>query len=79
MSIQIDAEEAQVQLLALLDRVERGEEIVITLRGRVIARLAPVERTSPERRREAVERLKEFRKGRTLGVPAKQLINEGRR
>jgi prevent-host-death family protein len=48
MTIEIDAEEAQAQLRALLDRVARGEEIVITQRGRAIARLAPVERTSPE-------------------------------
>jgi prevent-host-death family protein len=79
MSIQIDAGEAQVQLLALLDRVARGEEIVITQQGRAIARLEPIERTSSERRREAIERLKEFGKGRTLGVPIKQLIEEGRR
>jgi hypothetical protein len=32
-----------------------------------------------ERRRAAVEALKEFGKGRTLGVPVKQLIEEGRR
>jgi prevent-host-death family protein len=78
MSIQIDAGEAQVQLLALLDRVVRGEEMVITQQGRAIARLVPVERASSERRREAIERLKEFGKGRTLGVPVKQLIDEGR-
>jgi prevent-host-death family protein len=78
MSIQIDAGEAQVQLLALLDRVARGEEIVITQQGRAIARLEPIERTSSERRREAIERLKEFGKGRSLGVPVKQLIDEGR-
>jgi prevent-host-death family protein len=78
MTIQIDVEEAQVQLLALLDRVARGEKIVITQRGRAVARPEPIERTSSERRREAIERLKEFGKGHTLGVPVKQLIDEGR-
>jgi prevent-host-death family protein len=79
MTIQIDAGRAQAQPLALLDRVARGEEIVITQQGRAVARLEPIERTSSERRRQAIERLKEFGKGRTLGVPIKQLINEGRR
>jgi prevent-host-death family protein len=79
MTNQIDAGRAQAQPLALLDRVARGEEIVITQQGRAVARLEPIERTSSERRRQAIERLKEFGKGRTLGVPIKQLINEGRR
>jgi hypothetical protein len=39
----------------------------------------PAERTSPDRRREAIERLKAFADSHTLGVPVKQLINEGRR
>ena len=38
----------------------------------------PIRRSGPDRRREAIERLKEFAKGRTLDVPIKQLINEGR-
>jgi hypothetical protein len=33
----------------------------------------------PERRRQAIERLKVFAKGRTLDVPLNQLISEGRR
>ena len=79
MSIQIDAEEAQAQLLALLDRVARGEEIVITQHGRPIARLVSVGDADTERRRAAIARIKELRDGHTLGVPVKQLINEGRR
>jgi len=39
----------------------------------------PIERTGPDRRREAIERLKLFREGQTLEVPVKQLIGEGRR
>ena len=42
-------------------------------------RLVPIERTGPDRRREAIERLKLFREGHTLDVPVKQLIGEGRR
>jgi prevent-host-death family protein len=79
MPTDIGAYEAKTHLPALLERVARGERFTITKHGRPIARLVPVERTSPDRRREAIERLKVFREGRTLDVPVKQLINQGRR
>lgn len=37
----VGAYDAKARLSALLDRVERGEEIVITRHGRPIARLVP--------------------------------------
>jgi prevent-host-death family protein len=37
----VTATEAKAKLLALLDEVEKGEEIEITRRGRTIARLSP--------------------------------------
>ena len=76
---EIGAYEAKTHFKALLERVARGEQVVITKHGRPIARLVPIDRTGPDQRREAVERLREFAKGRTLGVPIKQLIEEGRR
>jgi antitoxin (DNA-binding transcriptional repressor) of toxin-antitoxin stability system len=57
----------------------RGERFTITKHGRPIARLVLIERTGPDRRREAIERLKLFRESQTLDVPVKQLIGEGRR
>ncbi len=39
--MQVGAFEAKNTLGALLDRVEQGEEIVITRHGKVVARLAP--------------------------------------
>ena len=39
MVTQVTATEAKAKLLALLDAVERGEEIEITRRGKPIARL----------------------------------------
>ena len=39
--MQVGAFEAKNTLGALLDRVEQGEEIVITRHGRAVARLAP--------------------------------------
>ena len=79
MPSEIGAYEAKTHLPALLQRVERGEQFIITKHGRAIARLVPIGRSGSDRRREAVERLMEFSKGRVLGVPVKQLIEEGRR
>jgi prevent-host-death family protein len=79
MPTEIGAYEAKTHLPALLERVARGERFTITKHGRPIARLVPIERAGPDRRREAIERLKVFADGHTLGVPVKRLINEVRR
>lgn len=73
--------EAEDTLSRLLDRVEKGEEIVITRRGKPVARLAPVRLDFDiEKARETVEQIKEMRKGRSLGgLKIKDLIDEGRR
>jgi prevent-host-death family protein len=78
MPTEIGAYEAKTHLPALLERVQRGERITITKHGKPIARLVPIRRSGPDRRSEAIDKLKEFAKGRTLGVAIKQLINEGR-
>jgi prevent-host-death family protein len=73
--------EAKAHLSALLERVERGEEITITRHGRAVARLVPVE-AAPGRARlaDTVARLKAFRRGRRLGgLSVRELIEEGRR
>ena len=74
----VGAFEAKTHLAALLDRVERGEEVVITRRGKPVARLvAASSRPSPE---EAVAALREARKGLNLGgLDWKALRDEGRR
>jgi prevent-host-death family protein len=79
MPSEVGAYQAKTHLPALLERVAQGEHFIITKHGRPIARLVPVKRSGPDRRREVVERLKEFRKGQTLDVPVKELINQGRR
>ena len=78
MTTIIGAYEAKTHLPALLERVERGEQIVITKHGRPIARLMPINGKDQDRRANAITKLKEFAKGRTLGMPLKQLIEEGR-
>ena len=56
--------EAKTHLSALLERVERGEEITITRHGKAVARLVPVDAISPDRLKDTVARLKAFRRGR---------------
>ena len=77
---QVGAFEAKSRLGQLLDWVESGEEVVITRRGKVVARLVPPNRAfDPERGRRAAQRIREMRKGVTLGgLAIKDLINEGR-
>jgi prevent-host-death family protein len=72
--------EAKTHLSALLEQVERGEEITITRHGKAVARLVPVGVVSRDRLEDNVARLKAFRRGRRLGhLSAKALIEEGRR
>jgi prevent-host-death family protein len=77
---EIGASEARRRLSAVLDMVERGEEIVITRRGKRVARL--VRETGSidhERAWLAAERIIANRKGKSLGgVEIKNLVNEGR-
>lgn len=72
--------EAKTHLPALLERVAKGEEIVITKHGVPIARLVPVEQERLRDVRTVIEELKKFRKGHTLGgISVRDMINEGRR
>ena len=57
---EIGAFEAKNTLGSLLDRVERGEEIVITRHGKAVARLVPnVRRVDEHQARAAFERIRE--------------------
>lgn len=78
--LEVGAFEAKNKLSALLDQVEQGVEIVITRRGRPVARLMPAETTvDQERARRAADNLLARRKGVTLGgLKIKDLVNEGR-
>jgi len=76
---QVGVYEAKTQLPRLLDEVEQGETITITRYGRPIARIVPLH---GERRtvKEAIEAIREFRKGHRLdGITIRELIDEGRK
>jgi prevent-host-death family protein len=74
--------EAKTHLPQLLERVAQGEEFTITKHGKPVARLVPTQpaKAKPDVRA-AVEAMKQFRKGHTLGkgLTVRDLIEEGRR
>jgi len=64
-NLEIGAFEAKNTFGTLLDRVERGEEIVITRHGRAVARLVPnVVRIDPQVGQAALERIRDRAAGR---------------
>ena len=78
----VGAYEAKTHLPQLLERVGRGEKIVITKHGRAVAMLVPLVDEIPELTPlEAVREMKKLRKGNVLGddLTIRDLINEGRR
>ena len=71
----------QSKLGQLLDWVEAGEEVIITPRGKPVAKLtAPDSAYNRERARGAAARIRaRQRRGMTLGgIKIRDLINEGR-
>lgn len=81
----VGAFEAKNRLSELLDRVERGEEIVITRHGKPVAKLGPAEAQDQKRATAALKRLAELRERlRAEGVSFStqellSLRDEGRR
>lgn len=74
--------EAKTKFSELLDRVEKGEEVVVTRHGKAVARLSPVQDEERKKRlAAAMDRIKELRK-RTAGNATieeiVQWIREGR-
>ncbi len=78
---EVGAFEAKNKLGQLLDWVEAGEEVVITRRGRIVARLVPPRPAiDRERARAADAAIRAMSKGVKLrGLKIKDLIAEGRR
>jgi len=65
---EIGAFEAKTKFSALLNQVERGEEVVITRRGRPVAKLVPIEEGADRNRaREAARHIRELAKTMNLG------------
>jgi prevent-host-death family protein len=77
---EVGAFEAKNRLGTLLDWVENGEEIVITRRGKPVAKLVPAAPGFDRAKaRRAVAGLSEASRGATLGgLKIKDLVSEGR-
>ena len=74
--------EAKTHLPQLLERVARGEKILITRYGKPTAMLVPAPAEKTKDLKQIIREFKEYSKaqGRTLGgVSARDLIDEGRR
>ena len=78
---QVGASEARNKFGTLLDWVEKGDEIVITRRGKAVARLLPsTGGFDREKAAQAVADILARRVGVTLGgIKIKDLVNQGRR
>lgn len=77
--------EAKTKLAELLDKVEAGETVTITRRGKAVARLVPaiVDAEERARRRALIEEIKRKRvgwdRGAKPGSTIPELIKAGRR
>lgn len=72
--------EARNSFSALLELVEKGEEITITRHGKPVAKLVPAKARDVERAREAAEALRAIRAQAGTGPESlKELVNMGRR
>ena len=76
----IGSYEAKTHLSSILDKVDRGESFTITKHGRPVAILRPANPTRKSSKSEAIDHLKEIRKGLSLGgITIRELIDEGRK
>lgn len=84
MGIVVGAFEAKTKLAELLDKVEAGETVTITRRGREVARIVGVKTEDDKARMRAlIEEIKRNRVGRDRGAKPgntiPELIKAGRR
>ena len=78
--IEVGTFEAKTHLSSLLDKVSHGEEVLITKRGKAIARLVPAEQADQLQINATIHELLMLRKQVMLdGTDWKALRDEGRR
>ncbi len=71
--------QAKTHLAEFLDRVQKGEEIVITRRGVPVARLVPFREDAPQTVASAAATLRAFRNSHPLGrTTVRDLVEEAR-
>jgi prevent-host-death family protein len=75
----IGSEDARTHFYRLLDDAASGEPIIITGRGKPVARLIPID-PAASKAEERLREIREVRKGITLGgASIRDLIDEGRK
>jgi len=78
--IEVGAFEAKTKLSSLLEKVSQGEEVLITRRGKAVARLVPAARAERSQFGATVEELLALRKRVKFGkLDWKSLRDQGRR
>lgn len=76
----LGAFEAKTHFSALLEKVEKGERIVITKHGKPVAKLMPFNDVNVLSKSNVVDELKKFSATHTLdGLSWKQLRDEGKK
>lgn len=77
----IGSYEAKTHFSKLLEKVAKGQEVLITKHGMPVAKLVPVRADVQNEIKDAVESLKNLRRGNKLGkdLTIRQMIEEGRR
>jgi len=73
--MEIGAFDAKTHLAELLRKAEAGEEVVITRRGKPVARLVQFRETDTGARQEIVQELRNFRK-QTKAVALAELLED---
>lgn len=80
MTASVGIFEAKTRLSELVERVERGEEVIITRRGTPVARLVPANAQCSDEVRRAIQDIRAFAKRHRLGgIDWKALRDAGRR
>ena len=78
--IEVGAFEAKTYLSSLLEKANRGEEVLITKRGKAVARLVPAKQAQQSELRATISQLLAFRKEVKLHeFDWKTLRDQGRR
>lgn len=79
-TLSVGSFEAKTHLSSLLEKVGKGERVIITRHGAPIAQLIPVERNKNAGAGEVVRQIRQARRGVKLGgLSVRALIEEGRR
>lgn len=82
LSHEIGTFEAKTHFSKIIEKVEHGDDFIITKRGKPVAKILPFTQEKPMTRKEAIEALREMRKlyrGNPGDDNIKDLINEGRK